>query len=145
MWVPDLGLALRVRPGMTQSSGADCSAPGISPCPLRGSRPTRGRLSVPRLVGIARHPTRAMRLAVLNPGRDTCFVTGCSAGDERVGGRWCLCGLCVRGWLGLGVDFSIFLKKFAMLANKKQFPEMYHANSLSRNFPSILARSREFT
>jgi hypothetical protein len=27
MWVPDLGLALRVRPGMTQSSGADCSAP----------------------------------------------------------------------------------------------------------------------
>ena len=40
MWVPDLGLALRGCPGMTQSSGADCSAPGISPCPLRGSRPT---------------------------------------------------------------------------------------------------------
>eukprot|EP00966_Prymnesium_polylepis_P030709 714739-Prymnesium_polylepis.1 len=35
MWVPDLGLALRVRPGMPQSSGADCSPPGISPCPLR--------------------------------------------------------------------------------------------------------------
>eukprot|EP00966_Prymnesium_polylepis_P048207 1116261-Prymnesium_polylepis.1 len=35
MWVPDLGLALRVRPGMTPSAGADCSAPGISPCPLR--------------------------------------------------------------------------------------------------------------
>eukprot|EP00966_Prymnesium_polylepis_P188726 4373047-Prymnesium_polylepis.1 len=28
-------------PGMTLSSGADFSAPGISPCPLRGSRPTR--------------------------------------------------------------------------------------------------------
>eukprot|EP00966_Prymnesium_polylepis_P029389 682771-Prymnesium_polylepis.1 len=40
MWVRDLGLALRVRPGMTPSSGADFSAPGISPCPLRGSRPT---------------------------------------------------------------------------------------------------------
>jgi hypothetical protein len=40
MWVPDLGLALRVCPGMSPSSGADCSAPGISPCPLRGSRPT---------------------------------------------------------------------------------------------------------
>ena len=40
MWVPDLGLALRVCPGMAFSSGADCSAPGISPCPLRGSRPT---------------------------------------------------------------------------------------------------------
>ena len=96
MWVPDLGLALRVCPGMTPSSGADCSAPGISPCPLRGSRPTQGRLNVPRLVGIARHPTRAMRQAVLNPVRNTCFVTGCSAGDERVGGRWCLCGSCVR-------------------------------------------------
>eukprot|EP00966_Prymnesium_polylepis_P037865 878468-Prymnesium_polylepis.1 len=35
MWVPDLGLALRVCPGMTPISGADCSAPGISPCPLR--------------------------------------------------------------------------------------------------------------
>ena len=68
----------------------------ISPCPLRGSRPTQGRLNVPRLVGIARHPTRAMRQAVLNPVRNTCFVTGCNAGDERVGGRWCLCGLCVR-------------------------------------------------
>eukprot|EP00966_Prymnesium_polylepis_P106141 2457971-Prymnesium_polylepis.1 len=32
---PDLGLAFRARPGMTQSSGADCSAPAISPCPLR--------------------------------------------------------------------------------------------------------------
>eukprot|EP00966_Prymnesium_polylepis_P082144 1902816-Prymnesium_polylepis.1 len=39
MWVPDLGLALRVCPGMSPSAGADCSAPGISPCPLRGSRP----------------------------------------------------------------------------------------------------------
>ena len=87
---------LRVCPGMTLSSGADFSPPGISPCPLRGSRPTQGRLSVPRLVGIARHPTRAMRQAVLNPVRNTCFVTGCSAGDERVGGRWCLCGSCVR-------------------------------------------------
>eukprot|EP00966_Prymnesium_polylepis_P293494 6778642-Prymnesium_polylepis.1 len=64
---------------MAPSSGADCSAPGISPCPLRGSRPTQGRLNVPHQVGIARHPTRAMRLAVLNPGRDTCFVTGSSA------------------------------------------------------------------
>eukprot|EP00966_Prymnesium_polylepis_P325586 7381557-Prymnesium_polylepis.1 len=35
MWVPDLGLALRVRPGITSRSGADFSAPGISPCPLR--------------------------------------------------------------------------------------------------------------
>eukprot|EP00966_Prymnesium_polylepis_P308366 7126250-Prymnesium_polylepis.1 len=35
MWVPDLGLALRACPGMMQSSGGDCSAPGISPCPLR--------------------------------------------------------------------------------------------------------------
>eukprot|EP00966_Prymnesium_polylepis_P328974 7384745-Prymnesium_polylepis.1 len=55
MWVSDLGLALRVRPGMTARSGADFSAPGLSPCPLRGSRPTytdckaEGRLSVPRL------------------------------------------------------------------------------------------------
>eukprot|EP00966_Prymnesium_polylepis_P310350 7170436-Prymnesium_polylepis.1 len=28
-------------PGMALRSGADCSAPGIYPCPLRGSRPTR--------------------------------------------------------------------------------------------------------
>eukprot|EP00966_Prymnesium_polylepis_P212353 4919308-Prymnesium_polylepis.1 len=42
MWVPDLGLALRVRPGMTQSSGADCSAPGISPCPFCGGHGRRG-------------------------------------------------------------------------------------------------------
>jgi hypothetical protein len=83
-------------PGMALSSGADCSPPGISPRPLWGSRPTQGRLNVPRPVGIARHPTRAMRRAVLNPGRNTCFVTGCNAGDERAGGRWCLCGSCVR-------------------------------------------------
>eukprot|EP00966_Prymnesium_polylepis_P219955 5088253-Prymnesium_polylepis.1 len=30
-------------PGMTQSLGTDCSAPGISACPLRGSRPTYGK------------------------------------------------------------------------------------------------------
>eukprot|EP00966_Prymnesium_polylepis_P063048 1463520-Prymnesium_polylepis.1 len=84
MWVPDLGLALRVLLCVgLEIRGRLCSAPGISPCPLQGSRPTYGRLSVPRQVGIALHPTRAMRLAVLNPGRDTCFVTGCSAGDER--------------------------------------------------------------
>eukprot|EP00966_Prymnesium_polylepis_P190649 4418505-Prymnesium_polylepis.1 len=40
VWVPVLGLALRVRPGMALSSGPDCSALGISPCPLRGSQPT---------------------------------------------------------------------------------------------------------
>eukprot|EP00966_Prymnesium_polylepis_P272703 6300404-Prymnesium_polylepis.1 len=72
---------------MTLSSGADSSAPGISPCPLRGSRPTQGQLRVPRLVGTARHPTRAMRLAILNPERDTYgFVAGGSAGDEGAGG-----------------------------------------------------------
>eukprot|EP00966_Prymnesium_polylepis_P214816 4974738-Prymnesium_polylepis.1 len=52
MWVPDLGLAFACPPGMALSSGADCSAPGISPCPLRmltGSRPTQGRLNVLRL------------------------------------------------------------------------------------------------
>eukprot|EP00966_Prymnesium_polylepis_P289043 6676470-Prymnesium_polylepis.1 len=64
---------------MTGSSEADYSAPGIYPCPLRGLRPTQGRLHVPRLVGIAGHLTRAMHLAVLNPVRNTCFVTGCNA------------------------------------------------------------------
>jgi len=39
MWVFDLGLALRVCPGMAPSSGADCSAPGVSPCPLPRWRP----------------------------------------------------------------------------------------------------------
>eukprot|EP00966_Prymnesium_polylepis_P228676 5292044-Prymnesium_polylepis.1 len=39
VWVPDLGLALRVRPGMALTSGADCSAPGISPCPFGGHGP----------------------------------------------------------------------------------------------------------
>eukprot|EP00966_Prymnesium_polylepis_P249847 5775964-Prymnesium_polylepis.1 len=67
MWVPDFcpifGTFFSCPPdrGMALSSGADCSAPGIYPCPLRGSRPTQGRPNVPRLVGIARHPTRAMR------------------------------------------------------------------------------------
>eukprot|EP00966_Prymnesium_polylepis_P035606 826829-Prymnesium_polylepis.2 len=56
MWVLDLGLALRVRPGMTQSLGADCSAPGISPCPfalaLAGvTAQVRGRLHVPLPAG----------------------------------------------------------------------------------------------
>ena len=46
---------------------------------------------------------------------------------------------------GLDVDFSKFKNKFAMLANKEKFPEISHASSLSRNFPSILARSRECT
>eukprot|EP00966_Prymnesium_polylepis_P196370 4550857-Prymnesium_polylepis.1 len=66
MWVPDLGLALRVCPGMAPGSGIrgrllgprDFSLPR-----LRGSRPTQGRLNGPRPVGLARHPTRAMRLA----------------------------------------------------------------------------------
>jgi hypothetical protein len=40
-----------------------------------------------------------MRQAVLNPVRNTCFVTGCNAGDEQVGGRWCLCGSIVMGVL----------------------------------------------
>eukprot|EP00966_Prymnesium_polylepis_P139917 3232516-Prymnesium_polylepis.1 len=84
MWVPDLGLSLRVRPGMTARTEIRGSAPGIYPCPLalRGSRPTASAgCSVPRLVGIARHSTRgrAMRLAVLNPVRNMCFVTGCNA------------------------------------------------------------------
>eukprot|EP00966_Prymnesium_polylepis_P194076 4499276-Prymnesium_polylepis.1 len=53
MWVPDLGLALRVCPGIAPSSGADCSAPGISPCPLRRvtahARPRlNGTCNVPR-------------------------------------------------------------------------------------------------
>eukprot|EP00966_Prymnesium_polylepis_P067714 1573081-Prymnesium_polylepis.1 len=48
---------------MALSSRADCSAPGISPRPVRGSRPTQGRLNVPRPVGIDRHPTRAMHRA----------------------------------------------------------------------------------
>jgi hypothetical protein len=39
--------------------------------------------------------------------------------------------------VGLDVDFSKFLKKFAMLANKKKFPEILHARSLSRNFQEI--------
>eukprot|EP00966_Prymnesium_polylepis_P308388 7126564-Prymnesium_polylepis.1 len=34
------GIFFACPPGMTQSLGADCSAPGISPCPFRGSRPT---------------------------------------------------------------------------------------------------------
>eukprot|EP00966_Prymnesium_polylepis_P281471 6503594-Prymnesium_polylepis.1 len=68
---------------MTARSGADFSGPGISPCPLRGSRLTAHARPAQRPVGIARHPTRAMRQEVLNPGRDTLLVTGCSAGDER--------------------------------------------------------------
>eukprot|EP00966_Prymnesium_polylepis_P202352 4687734-Prymnesium_polylepis.1 len=47
---------------------------------------------------IARHPTRAMRLAVLNPVRNTCFVTGlcdgvqcgCGVMSGRVGGGACV-------------------------------------------------------
>eukprot|EP00966_Prymnesium_polylepis_P066092 1533578-Prymnesium_polylepis.1 len=53
MWVPDLrailGTFFACPPGMTGSSEVDYLAPGISPCPLRGSRPTQGRLHVPRL------------------------------------------------------------------------------------------------
>eukprot|EP00966_Prymnesium_polylepis_P312935 7231617-Prymnesium_polylepis.1 len=62
---------------MALSSGADCSPPGISPRPLRGSRPTQGQLNVPGPEGIARHPTRAMRRAALN----IYYVVGSNMGE----------------------------------------------------------------
>eukprot|EP00966_Prymnesium_polylepis_P300016 6932973-Prymnesium_polylepis.1 len=34
------GTCIPCPPGMTQSLGVDCPPPGISPCLLRGSRPT---------------------------------------------------------------------------------------------------------
>eukprot|EP00966_Prymnesium_polylepis_P084275 1950820-Prymnesium_polylepis.1 len=39
MWVPDLGLSLRVRPGMTVSSGAISRPPGFLPAPCGGHGP----------------------------------------------------------------------------------------------------------
>ena len=48
MWVPDLGLALRVCPGMTQSSGADLARPpGFLPAPCGGHGPRKAGFTSP--------------------------------------------------------------------------------------------------
>eukprot|EP00966_Prymnesium_polylepis_P336060 7391388-Prymnesium_polylepis.3 len=95
VWVPDLGLALRARPGttcsMTWRSGAEAPWHSRKTLPLaRVTAVTTAGSTPPRLVGIAlRAILRAKRQAVLNPGRNTSFCRRVSGERVRAGAGGC--------------------------------------------------------